>query len=306
MPEKSKDCLNKHRTSRIIASLALLASLWNSDVAVDRLFGQNQSTEVKSIYETKPRVGKGLVITSTGYGDPYYQDLAETVGWLLNPADLLSVDYGSEINIEAIYAQTLQYIKTNSPKDVSLYGVSMGGLVAIELGAKLINSGVNVTTIYLDSTPIGLESTTNKSRAGALAVELVPFGRITRFLGEISIKLIEQHDGSIAEKWQYAWHKSSIVPNSLIISQSEYLRSGIKKADADLINKSNVKIVYMRTDNSADDEMVNVEFSTAKLSKLFSNFRIIEGNIGHAGTTHQEAEVAKMLARYRALSEPSK
>jgi hypothetical protein len=297
---------SKNKVKRVLAGACLLATLWNCDIATDRLFDKKEDTEVSNIYEHDHKKPQNLIITMAGYGDPYYQDLAETVGRLLNPTDLLSVDYGSEVNIEAIYAQTLQYIKTNNAKDISLYGVSMGGLVAIELGAKLINSGVNVSTIYLDSTPIGLESTTNKSRAGAVAVELVPFGRITRFIGEISIKLVEQHDGSFADKWIYAWHKSGSVPNSLIVSQSEFLRKGVSPEDVALINNGNVKIVYLRTNEATDDQMVNVDFSSNELDALFANYTVLTGDTGHAGTTHKEAEVAEMLAQYRALSELSK
>lgn len=298
-----KATTNKLRLKRALAGATLLATLWNYDVATDRLFEHKDETEVSNIYEYTSNGQKDLIITTTGYGDPYYQDLAETVGRLLNPSDLLSVDYGSEVNIEAIYDQTLQYIKTNNSKDISLYGVSMGGLVAIELGAKLINSGVNVTTIYLDSTPSGLGSTTDKSKAGAVAIEFVPFGRITRFLGEISIKLIEQHDGGFADKWRYAWHKSDSMPNSLIVSQSEFLRKGVSHEDVAVINNSNVKIVYLRTKVATDDHMVNVDFSTNEFDALFTNYTVITGDIGHAGTTHKEYEVAKMLAQYKALSE---
>jgi hypothetical protein len=163
--------------------------------------------------------------------------------------------------------------------EVSLYGHSTGGLVALQLAAELKSRyGIKVPQLFMDCTPDGVASVKRgqaalQRLAGVSDVVLKNGGKALRFLSEMFGS--KENDNTWADCINIGERK---------ITESDVMAMPLLKAQAGeicgekwrgIINKlQGVDIVYFRPDVAANDHTVYVERASRNFRSVFPQLQV--------------------------------
>lgn len=103
---------------------------------------------------------------------PGYKTSWEETVWILNSlrpvlasrGQLAGVGYSNlGLDVDDIVAAVFRYIRNHQLRRVYFYGHSFGGMLAVEVAARLLERGVAVELIILDSSPAGAQDVLDRA-----------------------------------------------------------------------------------------------------------------------------------------------
>ncbi|WP_312181744.1 thioesterase domain-containing protein [Arthrobacter sp.] len=222
---------------------------------------------------------------------PGYKTSWEEAVWILNslrPAlasrgQMAAVGYSNKgLDLDTIEAEVFRYIRTRRINRVYFYGHSFGGMVAVEIAARLLARGVQVEIIILDSSPSGRFDVLDAAmirgvvflyEAGYQVPSAVRGGYE---LGERILHKDERSWSTIAD--QTLEQLSPLAPSSTLIqSESSYIYHYDAGAFAGGLGKA--EIAYI---GNPEDTTVNYHTARQRWTELFpqnmvSNALVTEG-----------------------------
>jgi len=111
---------------------------------------------------------------------PGYKTSWEETVWILNSlrpvlatrGQLAGVGYSNRgLDVDDIVAAVYRYIRNHQLRRIYFYGHSFGGMLAVEVAARLLGRGVAVELIILDSSPAGRQDVLDRAMfQGAVAL----------------------------------------------------------------------------------------------------------------------------------------
>ena len=222
---------------------------------------------------------------------PGYKTSWEEAAWILNslrPAlasrgQMAAVGYSNKgLDVDTIEAEVFRYIRTRRINRVYFYGHSFGGMLAVEIAARLLARGVQVEIMILDSSPSGRFDVLDAAMIQGVVFLYEAGARIPSALrggyelGERILHKDERSWGTIAD--QTLEQLSPLAPSSTLIqSESSYIYHFNAATYANAIG--NAGLAYI---GNPDDTTVNYHTARQRWTEVFpqnmvSNTLITEG-----------------------------
>jgi pimeloyl-ACP methyl ester carboxylesterase len=238
---------------------------------------------------------KRWTFVTGGWNIPRVSPIAEAIAPSMTAFSQVAYieDSNRDFDIEKTKAKLRAFVKSNDVREAYLYGHSMGGMEAIELGAHLAEMGVFVPAIVRDCSPTSfLDIRDVKQRcAGVLATAddyKARFGPLVRMGIEMVIRFTDGRSdvGRIIED-----SIREIAPancsNAFVMAQAKYMYQFDITKFSDSFDP-NTKFVLLHPDKMQEDQTINNETSIIRLKAGLPNHEVIEQPViggGHADPT---------------------
>jgi len=191
------------------------------------------------------------------------------VGWIKNS--------NSGLQIEDLKRTTLTFARSVGAKTMRLYGQSMSGMEAVELGAYLQANGVAVDALYLDCTPKSYRDVRGDKQTGTDILTLmdnmkIHGGPLLRFFVETGMRVFTDHRDDYLQICREAL--GQLAPDScsniLLEDQARYIRQFRAEQFAGLFRPS-TSIIKLQPEDLAMD--MTIDNATAYLAwrEVFSH-----------------------------------
>lgn len=163
-PEQEADLVDvsekglSRRQALAAGILGGLAVVGYSDTLFAELLWRRDAPEIHVLDnpEAKQKYPTTHVLAVAGFNVSDFEGLGKAVeGVLPNLGQIAYLEYSDNgIDMDELERVVLDFIEKNNVENLTLYGHSMGGMVAIELAAR-IKDKVNINLVVLDCTPTG-------------------------------------------------------------------------------------------------------------------------------------------------------
>lgn len=166
---KSAESLQRFSRRRFLAGSALGLTL-AADLFVTRRIQRHR--EDLEILRVRDDAAERRFPTASWFLFPGYKTSWEETVWILNslrPAlaargQLAGVGYSNRgLDVDDIVAAVYRYIRNHQLRRIYFYGHSFGGMLAVEVAARLLERGVAVELILLDSSPAGAQDVLDRA-----------------------------------------------------------------------------------------------------------------------------------------------
>ncbi len=222
---------------------------------------------------------------------PGYKTSWEEAVWIVNslrPAlarrgQMAAVGYSNKgLDLDTLEAEVFRHIRTRRINRVYFYGHSFGGMVAVEMAARLLARGVQVELIILDSSPAGRFDVLDQNMIRGVVLLYEAGYRIPSALrggyelGERILHKDERSWGTVVD--QTLEQLSPLAPSSTLIqSESSYIYHYDAAAYAGALGSAELAFI-----GNPGDETVNYNTARARWTELFpdnmvSNSLVTEG-----------------------------
>jgi pimeloyl-ACP methyl ester carboxylesterase len=290
------------KLSRVGTITALVTS---GVISVDTLEGNyiwggtNPEIHILQDDEAKKKFPNTYTLAVGGYNfydTPYLAtSIKDAMGKYSQVASLRQSNEGLQIN--DIKRKTEQFVEENNATDMYLYGQSMGGMIAVELGAHLVQQGVRVNGIILDCSPMNYMDVRDVLRGGTNILVSTDEMNIH---GGPNIRFVIE----VLTRWQQGRRDvdriceealSKLAPencsNKLIQSQASYMRQFDLNQFADAFTLA-TQFIHLRPDNLDADGTIDNARSHERLRTTLKNNLVIAQSViggGHAnpGDCHE-------------------
>ena len=255
-----------------------------TDLFVTRLIQEGR--EELEILPVRDDVAASRFPRSMWFLFPGYKTSWEEAIWILNslrPAlasrgQMAAVGYSNKgLNVDTIEAEVFRYIRTRRINRVYFYGHSFGGMVAVEIAARLLARGVQVEIIILDSSPAGRFDVLDAAMIRGVVFLYEAGYRIPSTLrggyelGERILHKDERSWSTIAD--QTLEQLSPLAPSSTLIqSESSYIYHYNAADFAGGIG--NAEIAYI---GNPEDTTVNYHTARQRWTELFPENMVSNG-----------------------------
>ncbi|MFZ3451987.1 alpha/beta fold hydrolase [Arthrobacter sp. 7Tela_A1] len=209
---------------------------------------------------------------------PGYKTSWEEAVWILNslrPAlatrgQMAAVGYSNNgLDVDVIEAEVFRHIRTRRINRVYFYGHSFGGMLAVEMAARLLARGVQVELIILDSSPSGRFDVLDARMIEGVVLLYEAGYRIPSALrggyelGERILHKDERSWNTVVD--QTLEQLSPLAPSSVLIqSESSYIYHYDAAAYAGAIGDADLAYI-----GNPDDATVNYYTARARWTELF-------------------------------------
>lgn len=301
MSEVQPHRLERTLTRRDVLRLSGLTALTliNTDRAVDTLTQQHRSPRI-GMLGNRPDSSNNdaAIIATTGFGRWNPNHVAEVIEPVLGHKGHVGfMDYGTAALDLKVMESRLNELKAYGIKRLSLFGESMGGMVAMQLAAQAKLRGITIERLFLDCSPSRLADVRKEQQVGTFAVEYLLFGPATRLVGEMAVRSWDHPADSPRANFDIAYDKATRgISNQLMRSEAAFIADFEPEPFAQILRDSGVKVRYLRPIRASDDVMVDVDASERSYQYLFGDeMRTYKGEISHASSTYRSHEYEAML-----------
>ena len=217
---------------------------------------------------------------------PGYKTSWEEAVWILNslrPAlasrgQMAAVGYSNKgLDVDTVEAEVFRFIRTRRINRVYFYGHSFGGMLAVEIAARLLARGVQVEIILLDSSPSGRFDVLDAAMIQGVVFLYEAGARIPSALrggyelGERILHKDERSWSTIAD--QTLEQLSPLAPSSTLIqSESSYIYHYNAATFAGALGKA--ELAYL---GNPDDTTVNYYTARQRWTELFPQNMVSNG-----------------------------
>lgn len=166
---RSAESLKRYSRRRFLAGSALGLTL-AADLFVTRRIQRYR--EDLEILRVRDEEAERRFPAASWFLFPGYKTSWEETVWILNslrPAlisrgQLAGVGYSNlGLDVDDIVAAVFRYIRNHQLRRIYFYGHSFGGMLAVEVAARLLERGVAVELIILDSSPAGAQDVLDRA-----------------------------------------------------------------------------------------------------------------------------------------------
>ncbi|MDK1360476.1 alpha/beta hydrolase [Arthrobacter sp. zg-Y1219] len=166
---RSAESLKRFSRRRFLAGSALGLTL-AADLFVTRRIQRHR--EDLEILRVRDEAVERRFPTASWFLFPGYKTSWEETVWILNslrPAlssrgQLAGVGYSNRgLDVDDIVAAVYRHIRTHQLRRIYFYGHSFGGMLAVQVAARLLERGIAVELIILDSSPAGAQDVLDRA-----------------------------------------------------------------------------------------------------------------------------------------------
>lgn len=195
------------------------------------------------------------------------------------------------ISMPDIEREVVRFIEENDVLRLSIYGHSMGGMLAVQLAALLKEKVPYLEAVYLDCTPASHYDLRDDKQAGAWLLHkademALSLGPGARMIAE-TISPIINGDTDIMRVCRNAIHKvasGELCSNQLVEAQASVIRL-FNPADYQSDFQDNTRILRLRPKDYDADQTINNETSLPRFRSGF-NRRVIDVPV--IGSSHAD------------------
>lgn len=249
-----------------------------------------------NVTDTKNR--DSAIICMAGFGRVNPIHIAETLVPMVGSKGRLGyLDYGNtRIDIDALL-ERLSPLRARGFRRLSLYGESMGGMVAMQLAANAIVQGIEIERLFLDCTPARLADIRDVQRWGTYIVEHGLMGPVTRLMGELVVRSTDHPTADPIDNFSQAYGKATRgIANPLMRSEADFISRFQPDQYVQILREAGVKVIYLRPLRASDDVMVDVDASERRLQGLLGgSMRTYKAHISHASITYNPRAYEDMV-----------
>ncbi|MET3810631.1 thioesterase domain-containing protein [Arthrobacter sp. UYEF3] len=209
-------------------------------LASDMLFTRRVQTErrVNKILTVPDDVAARYIPRASWFLFPGYKTSWEEAQWILNSlrgalnqrGQLAAVGYSNVgLDIDKMVIAVIEHVRANQLDSLYFYGHSFGGMVAVQVAARLLElHGVKVAFILLDSSPSSRYDVLDQSWfEGVVFLYESGFRFPTVLRGgyELGERVLNKHERSWGQVLDQTWEQlSPIAPSSVLIqTESAYI-----------------------------------------------------------------------------------
>lgn len=292
---------NRYVAGAVMGTLALSLAL---DRGVSALERRNYNKESQLFYNENSGDCSTIAI-------PGCRTDGQTIGEMLSPrlseiGDFATVTYPKRgFDVDSIKDNLIEAKRLSGDKPVSLYAMSMGGLVLSKLFAdeQFKEAFGTVDTIVFDSSPSGLEDIRKPAR---IAMELVRNRAVsdswimTKIISEAMLYRASKsitHDDFVSDEQVAVHHKTTaMTPLYVVRDQSNFIKSTrVAPGSIEGIAKN---IYYVRSEY---DNVIDTDHATRAYQEAFNDevHDIVDESRphgSHAAGLEYQAKVAELLS----------
>jgi pimeloyl-ACP methyl ester carboxylesterase len=282
------------KSAMVLAGIAIpLAHYWIDDVMPERERLANTRPEIHEIYEpTDPLNAEIATVEMVGLGNLDASETAATESPYKNMGPVWAIQYDNQgIDTQVIANLIEKKAEEESIEQLNLVGHSMGGIVALEVGAHIKEkTDIDVVSVVLDSTPINLDAVRPDERTKGQEmtrwISRIPGARESRIIRTIvevgarrerfmqdNLKTdIDTHEFKqvVEEVLQDKIYTDDVASSGLIESQFAVITDSaaidsLRSLAEQKKDEVSPVIVFMRPRRAVDDAVVDVALTNSKL-----------------------------------------
>ncbi len=330
----------EHRFAKTVGKLGLAALLsvngalgggvayLQHDINAGKAELADARPQVHAIYLTNdPAKAEVATYVATGLGTRNPSETARKLTAHHELGNVFAVEYSNrDINIEELTEAVVRNAHDNGIKYLAFDGYSMGGPIELAVAAEIYekHDDLHVLSVTLNSSPVGNEGLTAKSRDGGRAMsailnywpELV-YSKKARLTAEVLARNNDYYD---KQEWAVDFDKldatidsvenektrnRSAASGSLISSQYNFhFRYGVERSletlSKEVDGKEPPNVYYTRSLDPRDDAVVNVTASGESIVQAatdhFVPLQVLDiHNIGHANPAERPTEYNRAI-----------
>ena len=222
---------------------------------------------------------------------PGYKTSWEETVWILNslrPAlatrgQLAGVGYSNTgLDVDDIVAAVYRYIRNHQLRRIYFYGHSFGGMLGVEVAARLLERGVAVELVILDSTPAGPQDVLGNAMFEGVAALYDAGYRIPSVLrggyelGERVLHKDERTWNTVLD--QTLEQLSPLAPSSTLIqSEASYIYHFNPRLYASALGTTSLAFIGNPEDTTVDYDGARAEWAAVFPRNLVSAAQVTEG-----------------------------
>jgi pimeloyl-ACP methyl ester carboxylesterase len=309
--EPSGDFLHRPMSRRGFfrrAGEAVLVAATADTLAGEILWGNTKpEIHVLDNSEARQQFPTTYTLAIGGFNVANVKGLARSVEAILpgygQVAYLQNSDYG--LDLDDIERETINFIEKNKVERLRLYGHSMGGMLAVQLGAALTNKIEHLEALILDCSPASYKDVRGGDQEGARLLHTTDelwlhFGPGARFALETISPLLNGRDDFFRVCRDALGKVSSgeICSNRLVQSQASLIRTFNVRAYRHAFGDE-THIIRLRPEHYENDSTINNESSLPRWQNGLAHSILdvaVEGS-GHANPGQHEDQYTNALRR---------
>lgn len=222
---------------------------------------------------------------------PGYKTSWEETVWILNslrPAlasrgQLAGIGYSNRgLDVDDIVAAVYRYIRNHQLRRIYFYGHSFGGMLAVEVAARLLERGVAVELIILDSSPAGAQDVLDRAMFRGVAALYDAGYRIPSVLrggyelGERVLHKDERTWNTVVD--QTLEQLSPLAPSTTLIqAEASYIYHFDVRRYADALGTASLAFIGNPDDKTVNYFGAKYEWAAVFPRNLVTNSLITEG-----------------------------
>lgn len=285
--------LKRFSRRRFLAGSVLGLTL-ASDLFVTRLIQRYR--EDLEILRVRDETAERRFPAATWFLFPGYKTSWEEAVWILNslrPAltlrgQLAGIGYSNRgLDVEDIVAAVFRYIRIHQMRRIYFYGHSFGGMLAVQVAARLRERGIAVELIILDSSPAaGADVLDQDMFEGVVALYDAGYRipSVVRGGYELGERVLHKHERTwrtVAD--QTLEQLSPLAPSTTLIqSQASYIYHYDARRYADSLGGTSLAFIGNPDDRTVNYQSTREGWAAAFPKNLVSDSLVTEG----AGPAH--------------------